>query len=228
MTSPALAELKTINRYESDKSEDYLRQYEKCFAELRMQPLTLMEIGVERGGSLLMWRDYFCQGNIVGVDMNPPFELADETGRVKMFQCEQSDAQRLDLIASQASPGGYNIIVDDASHIAALSAITFRTLFYRHLKPGGFYAIEDWGTGYWSWWPDGELPTEIADGPMFLSQDNHFISHQRGMVGFVKQLVDECGLADVYHPHFGIPGSRKSYIRSMVVSAGLVIIEKAV
>lgn len=57
--------------------------------------------------------------------------------------------------------------------------LAFETLF-PHLRPGGFYVIEDWGTGYWPDWPDGELP--------------RWANHLAGMVGLVKELVDGVGL----------------------------------
>lgn len=36
-----------------------------------------------------------------------------------------------------------------------------------------------------------------------------FPSHQRGMVGFIKELVDECGTADITHPD-SAPATRVS------------------
>jgi hypothetical protein len=222
-----LNEILASKRYDTDKSDEYLLSYERCFKDLRTTPIALLEIGVHKGGSLLLWRDYFLKGSIVGVDKYPPIELDDETGRIRLFQCDQVDTQRIDAIAGESGSAGFHIIIDDASHLASLTAITFRTLFYKHLRPGGFYAIEDWGTGYWDSWPDGSLPERLSDEPTFEGQGNQFPSHQSGMVGLVKQLIDECGVADVYHPRFGVHGNRKSYIRTLHVSCGLVIIEKA-
>ncbi len=183
MMKPTLREILATNRYDTDKSEEYLASYERCFADFRTAPTTLLEVGIHTGGSLLMWRDYFLQASIVGVDRSTPVELCDQSGRIRVFQCDQVDAQRLDAIARESSPTGFHVIIDDASHLASLTAITFRTLFYKHLRPGGFYAIEDWGTGYWDCWPDGSLPERLSDEPTFESQGKQFPSHQSGMVG---------------------------------------------
>ena len=214
------------HHYDTDKSEEYLWNYERFVAPWRTEPIALMEIGVNRGGSLLLWRDYFRHGSIFGVDLNPPADFREDTGRIKLFRCDQSDTQCLDSIAREASPSGFHVIIDDASHVGSLTAITFQALFYKHLKPGGFYAIEDWGTGYWTSWPDGNSPERLADQPTFESQGNEFPSHQSGMVGFLKQLIDECGVTDIYHSRFGVPGRRRSDIRGIHISGGLAIIEK--
>jgi len=61
-------------------------------------------------------------------------------------------------LAISANPAGFHIIIDAASHLGEWSATAFKTLFYDLLLPGGFYAIESWGTGYWDSWPDGGRP----------------------------------------------------------------------
>jgi hypothetical protein len=222
----ALSEILKRNSYDTDKGECYLQNYDGKFAHLRDSPIALLELGVNRGGSLQMWRDYFMRGDIVGFDLALPADFSDDSGRVRMFQCDQTNASGVSAAARSASPTGFDIIIDDASHLGAATSIAFQTLFYDHLRPGGFYAIEDWGTGYWDSWPDGGAPL-AATGSPFPNDGRRFPSHDLGMVGFVKQLFDECALPDICHPRFGRPATRKPWIRDMQVSSGLVIIEKA-
>jgi SAM-dependent methyltransferase len=217
--------LKT-KKYNTDKSEAYLHDYHRTFGHLRDKQIALMEIGVNRGGSLYLWRDYFPHGSILGIDLNPPLDFKDETGRCRLLRCDQGDTDTLRRLAASTSPQGFDIIIDDASHLASLTAATFKALFYDHLRPGGYYAIEDWGTGYWEMWPDGVQPLPPLE-PNFPNVGKRFPSHEAGMAGFVKQLVDECALADICHPRFGIPRTRRNSIRGMHISTGLVIVEKA-
>ena len=226
MRPNTLNEILQRNRYDTDKSEEYLRNYDRAFAHLRNSPIALMEIGVNRGGSLYLWRDYFVSGTIVGVDLYPPADFSDPSGRCHLRRGDQNDPSSLRAIASSMSPAGFNIIIDDASHLGALTALTFKTLFYDHLRPGGFYAIEDWGTGYWGSWPDGGPPA-VSSEPDFPNVGKRFPSHDMGVVGFVKQLMDECSLSDIFHPRFGIPQVRQRWIRGLHISPGLVIVEKA-
>jgi hypothetical protein len=54
-----------------------------------------------------------------------------------------------------------------------------------------------------------------------------FRSHMYGLVGFVKQLVDEAGMDDITHPAWGTPPARASKFSYIQVSHGQVFIAKA-
>ena len=95
----------------------------------------------------MQWRDFFRNGQIIGLDLDPA-SVDDPTGRIVTYQGDQADLALLDRIARERAPGGFDIIIDDASHIAALTKISFWHLFDNHLKPGGFYVIEDWRVSY--------------------------------------------------------------------------------
>jgi len=135
--------------YNTDKGfrQDYLRLYEDIFDPLVDKDIVLLELGVEKGGSLLLWRDYFEKATIVGLDVNP-VRINDPTGRVHIYQGYQQDKNLLDRIAREQAPEGFDVIIDDCSHIGELTRISFWHLFTNHLKPGGIYAIEDIGTAY--------------------------------------------------------------------------------
>src|SRR5689334_3734806 len=55
-----------------DKWDAYLDIYEYLFAPLRKKRVSLLEIGVFRGGSLKLWQTYFAaDSTIVGIDKVP-------------------------------------------------------------------------------------------------------------------------------------------------------------
>lgn len=130
---------------------DYLHTYEKYLGHLRDAPLRILEIGVggdehpDRGGqSLTMWRDYFPNATVVGVDLH---EKRLKLGpRVKIYRAAQTDPDA--LAAIDDTDGPFDVIIDDASHHNALTPQTFRILFPM-LKPGGHYFVEDVHTSYW-------------------------------------------------------------------------------
>jgi hypothetical protein len=253
-----LAEI--AGRYDTDKAihTHYLRNYEHYFGKLRGLDIKLLELGIKAGGSLLLWRDYFERGLIIGLDIEPT-PLADPTGRVRTYQGMQQDTVLLHRIARETAPDGFDIIIDDCAHIGVLARASFWHLFDNHLKSGGVYVIEDWGTGYWNEWVDGVSysPSRRVLNPSLyrltralarLQQSSlgrmpiarsvlswgkalvlkpQYHSHDYGMVGFVKELIDELGAADVTHPQFGSAPPRESKFAEMRLAQSHLFIVKA-
>lgn len=55
----------------SDKWESYLRHYDSLFAMYRDQNISLLEIGIQNGGSLDTYCEYFKNAKIlIGCDIN--------------------------------------------------------------------------------------------------------------------------------------------------------------
>lgn len=170
------------------RSKELWQHYFDEFESLKDQPINLLELGVFYGRSLRMWEDYFTEGSVSGLDERIPIALR-AGPRVRFFQGNQQDTELLDHVARTVAPKGFDIIIDDCSHIGRVTKVTFWHLFEHHLKPGGIYVIEDWQTGYMGEWEDGEtLSYDPRDVP---PEGNRFHGHQVGMVGFVKELVDE-------------------------------------
>jgi|SRR5882724_10037466 len=73
--------------YDTDKAEHahYLRNYEAYFQPLLEKDIRLLELGIYKGGSLLLWREYFERGLIVGLDLQPA-AIEDSTGRIRTYQ----------------------------------------------------------------------------------------------------------------------------------------------
>jgi len=112
----------------------YLEFYEAAMAEYRHQPVTLLEIGIGRGGSLSLWRDYLHPASrIIGVDIAPARPLG---GNVEILQ---ADATR---DGWTKGIGPLDIVIDDGSHRAADQIATCR-LLWPLLRPGGLYIVED-------------------------------------------------------------------------------------
>jgi len=131
-----------------------LQIYEECFEPLIGKEISLLELGVADGKSLLLWRDYFEKARIAGLDVNP-IQIEDPTGRIRLYVGYQQDVALLTSIAKEQAPHGFDAIIDDCSHIAEFTRISFWHLFVHHLKPGGIYAIEDINTGYMDDFVDG-------------------------------------------------------------------------
>jgi len=229
-----------LEQYHSDKIANcYLERYDPIFEPWLEKKIVLLELGVEKGGSLLLWRDYFPLATIVGIDIQLPKGFQ-PTERIHVFEGSQADPQFLSRVANDIAPEGFDIIIDDASHIGELTKIAFWHLFDNHLKPGGMYVIEDWGTGYWDDWPDGrslDLRTYFQSGfrrsPFWLKIARKLRlkiplrCHSYGMVGLAKQLVDEQGAQDVTRVQLKGKPKRVSKFENMLITPSIIFIRKA-
>jgi hypothetical protein len=230
----------SLDQYDSDKiAIGYLERYDQILQPWVNKKIVLLELGIYKGGSLLLWRDYFPLGTIVGIDIKVPRGF-NPGERIHIFEGSQADPQFLSRVASEIAPEGFDIIIDDASHIGELTKIAFWHLFNNHLKPKGLYVIEDWGTGYWDDWPDGKsldleayLKLGAARRPWWQKITRKFRlktpmqCHSYGMVGFIKQLIDEQGAHDVTRGRFkGKPG-RGPKFDNMIITPSIVFIKKS-
>lgn len=190
---------------------------------MREEPLNIFEIGVYTGSSIAVWEEYFPNAIIVGLDVN---QLKREFGqRVHFIKGSQTDADLLKSISNQYAPGGWDIIIDDASHVASKSRITYDVLFKDHLRKGGLYFIEDWGTGYWDDWPDGKVYSGLDEKKSIFSSKDQHKSHDYGMVGLVKQLIDEAGMDSIKKLSSDAP-ARGTMFEYMEVNFAFAMVKK--
>jgi hypothetical protein len=139
--------------FRTDKwgSHWYLQHYQTHFGPLRKRSLNLLEIGVgeysnpgEGGSSLRMWKTYFPNAKIFGLDVYDKRSL--EEDRIRIFQGSQTDERFLRSMVKDS--GGFDIIIDDGSHINSHVIRTFEIMFPLLRNPG-IYVIEDVQTSYW-------------------------------------------------------------------------------
>lgn len=211
----------------------YLPIYEKLLAPLRDETFALLELGVWSGDSLEMWRDAFPRATIVGVDLGPPdLQLGP---RVHVVRGDQSDADLMRRLRTEYAPAGFDVIVDDASHIGVITARSLQALYAEHLRPGGLYCIEDWGTGYLPDWEDGQrLASQLDVGNLDAtatpkvdegSVPTTMPSHDAGVVGVIKRLIDHAASGSVRLGQSDLVGDVLA-IESMTVWDGVVAIRK--
>ena len=146
----------------------YLPIYERVLKGLRNQPIRLLEIGVDRGGSLQAWRRYLgAEATIVGVDINPACAAFDDPSRATHVRIgSQDDAGFLRSVVDEFGP--FDVILDDGSHFTSHQIASFQFLFPHGVAPGGHYLVEDLQTNYW----------------------RHYRDSARSFIDLAKDLVD--------------------------------------
>jgi SAM-dependent methyltransferase len=138
-------------KYGTDKGGDHLQRGDTChtytpaywfmFRRRRHQVKAVLEIGIGGGHSLRMWKEYFPNATIYGIDSNPEC-LAQAEDRIRCFQADQYNEAELNRVLDQIKSTLFDLIVDDGSHEPAHQIFTAQVLL-PYLANDGVYVIED-------------------------------------------------------------------------------------
>lgn len=125
----------------------YFAIYDHHFSRFRNTKVKVLEIGVSKGGSLQMWKDYFGkEAQIVGLDIDPDCKLLEED-QISIFIGDQANRNFLRDFVSLMGP--FDIVIDDGGHTMTQQITSFEEL-YPHVSANGVYIVEDLHTSYWS------------------------------------------------------------------------------
>lgn len=118
-------------KYNTDKfNHGYMPFYEQ---HLPKNPKRLLEIGVKEGNSIRMWKEYFPDCEIHGLDLFQEFPIPDIPD-VEWYAGHQCNYYTLEQLRNF----NFDIIIDDGSHNSRDQMMTFFGLFN-----GKHYFIED-------------------------------------------------------------------------------------
>lgn len=168
-------------KYPTDKDfthNYYNSVYEDAFKDMRENVKLLCEIGIGGfwkevgwvpGNSLKVWRDYFPNAKVLGLDINL-HEITDS----ERISLEWLDQSKRDLVIEYSRKlENYDVIIDDGSHNVYDQQITL-AYFFKSLKSGGIYVLEDLHSSeeveipekakMWGWGVPGYVtPLELLD-----------------------------------------------------------------
>lgn len=172
----------------SDKWSFYLDKYDELFDRRRGDEVSILEIGIQNGGSLEIWAKYFEHAKaIIGCDINPDCQqltFADKRIHVVVDDANTDRAeQEITNICESL-----DIIIDDGSHTSSDIVRSFQRYFKR-LKDGGIFIAEDLHCSYWQ---------EFEGG----------IHAPFSSIAFFKRLADITG-----HEHWGTDLKRQGLLR---------------
>lgn len=162
--------------------------YEKILINHRDKPISLLEIGVQNGGSLENWARYFSNAQlIVGCDINKLCaKLHFDDPRIKVIIANACSDIGLKKIMSASS--SFDIIIDDGSH-QPKDIIDAFSRYFPLLSNDGIYVVEDLHHSYWA-------------------ESNGGLTHPYSSISFFKQLIDI-----INSEHWGIDFQLTSYLR---------------
>ena len=152
-----------VEKYGTDKTlSKYTYTYDTLFNKIKDSTTSVLEIGLgtldptmpssfkgntqhfsyyKPGGSLRVWRDFFPNAQVYGVDIAKDCMFKEE--RIKTFLFDSSEKDYCEYYLDGLE---FDIIIDDGNHDPKYQVKTLKNLFPK-LRENGLYIIEDIG-GY--------------------------------------------------------------------------------
>tara|TARA_B110000503_G_scaffold141228_1_gene234102 strand:+ start:1831 stop:2517 length:687 start_codon:yes stop_codon:yes gene_type:complete len=112
--------------------------YEQYFRTRRYDEMTILEIGIANGNSLLTLQEYFPNATIHAIDIKKE-SVKDYGPRIHTYLCSQDDESGLKDLFSEME---FDIIIDDGSHLT-LHQLKSLSILFENVKSGGLYVCED-------------------------------------------------------------------------------------
>jgi SAM-dependent methyltransferase len=137
------------------KPHNYSRIYNQLFFGRRDAIKDVLECGIgsnnstvtgfmgldaQVGASLRVWRAFFTNAQIVGVDIDKESLFSED--RISTFQVDQLSAESIFNFKNKIGSLKFDLIVDDGLH-SYPAGVSFFEGTYSLLRPGGIYVIED-------------------------------------------------------------------------------------
>ena len=157
----------------------YFPIYERHLSPYRNKTVTLVEVGVSKGGSLQMWQRFLGpMATLVGIDIDP-YCKDHEGDNIFVRIGDQSDKSFLQSVIQEF--GNPDIVIDDGSLVMSHILATFE-YFYSRLPKNGIYIVEDLHTAYWE-----EFEGGISEPNTFINKSKTFVDklnadHSRGVI----------------------------------------------
>jgi hypothetical protein len=131
-----------INNNLTDKNSyhSYVDVYENLFKNRQLSVKNVLEIGIERGGSLKLWNDYFVNAQIYGLDINDPPQFLSNHKRIITQNRDAYSNDTLDYFLDNNIK--FDIIIDDGPHTLE-SMIYIIKNYTQLLNNNGILIIED-------------------------------------------------------------------------------------
>ena len=183
-----------VRKYGSDKIlSGYTQVYEPLFYKIKNNVKNVLEIGIgtlqpeipstfvgnpshyphyKPGGSLRVWRDYFENANVYGIDVAEDCRITENRISTEIFSSLDTE-KAADFLKDKT----FDIIIDDGLHTADAQIQTFKN-FFGSLNVGGLYVMEDCGGG-----GDGTHPmVETLNEFLELTSEHEFFARHNIIV----------------------------------------------
>ena len=159
-----------INGHEKDGGTDkdtfhsYIEMYEQFLSPLIDKPALVAEVGIQYGGSMLLWQDYLPKANFIYLDNvdaihSKVYDNLDSKRSTLLF--EDAYTQEAATKVKKLAREGIDFIIDDGPHTLE-SQCKFLSLYLPLLAKGGMAVIEDVQSTDWFATLEQHVPKKYA------------------------------------------------------------------
>lgn len=166
-----------------DKWENYLDVYNRHTVQFwDNKPYNIVEVGVQKGGSLHMWESLFSHPDttITGIDIDPECaNLKYDNPNIKVVIGDQGKPEFWDEFLKDRPP--IHLFIEDGGHFMDQQILTFQKVFPK-MPVGSVYICEDVHTSY--------MPYNGGE----LEKPGTFIEFAKSLIDFIHVDWWENGL----------------------------------
>lgn len=154
----------------SDKWDPYFEVYETHFASYIDKSPVVVEVGIQGGGSLQMWKKYFGDSStIIGIDVDEEVKKL-PLSEVEVVIGDQSDNYFWQKFLKECP--SIDIFIDDGGHTMTQQIVTLLNV-WPHISENGVFVCEDTHTSYWEAYGGG------------LNNSNSFIEFSKNIIDII-------------------------------------------
>lgn len=172
------------------RKHGYEECYEQFFEPVKNEKINILEVGIFKGRSLEVFREYFPNAQIYGIDIftrvtpnEPRLVRLFANKNVHWAMCDSTDPKCVSEITKTFGKNiEFDIIIDDGLHEPEANALTLKNL-WPLLKSDGIYFVEDV-------WPLDEMSTQDIEDHVWLNQQPEIYSNEKYNL-FLKQLENK-------------------------------------
>lgn len=154
----------------------YTSVYDLIFASKRYEPITFCELGILDNRSMVMWREYFPQATLVGLDAFEEKLTVARSQNLHNTHYYLADVKSESSLVSAFNALGqmYDVMIDDSTHLFD-DQIRFVKAATRFLKPGGILIVED----VFKHWKEKRYSDALEDISAYYSSSTFLVANHR-------------------------------------------------
>jgi hypothetical protein len=144
----SLEELVDDSRTDKNTTHSYLPLYQQLLEKKKETATNVLEVGVQRGGSIKLWCDFFSNATVYGLDLMPEAEVAEDLKTNPRIVVRAATDAYDPAVCASLSHLKFDFMLDDGPHTLE-SMKSFISLYLPLMSDDGILIIED--VQSWDW-----------------------------------------------------------------------------